>query len=377
MPQIILDDLVKIYPYAQTGLFASKRKKELLEQQKSAPYTTNEGVVAVQHFSLTVEQGDFTVLLGPSGCGKTTVLRMIAGLEEPTLGKVLFDGKNMEGVSPEERNAAMVFQNYSLYPHLNVYDNIAFPLRNAHVLRSELEERVASAAELLKLTGKLKRLPSELSGGERQRVALARSLVRKPGIFLMDEPFSNLDAPLRASLRAAVKEMHRSTGASFVYVTHDRLEALSLATKLVVIQDGIIRQQGRPAALYNSPADLYTAQFLALPSLNVFRELKVSGGCVRLFGLQIPVRGAGENAALTAGVRPSDIILGSGEAEASVKYSEPSGSDFLVRLDYNGSEILALQPASSSPASYPRGSRVRFGVSPAKVLLFDKDGRAI
>lgn len=376
MPEIKLNDLVKIFPYETAGLFASKQKKERIALQHSAPYTTNEGVVAVQHFSLEIESGGFVVLLGPSGCGKTTVLRMIAGLEEPTLGTVTFDGKDMAAVAPEDRNAAMVFQNYSLYPHLNVFDNIAFPLKNAHVCRAELEERVREAAELMKLTDKLKRLPFELSGGERQRVALARSLVRNPELFLMDEPFSNLDAPLRASLREYVRQMHRNTGATFVYVTHDRLEALSLATKLVVMEDGIIHQQGTPAELYNHPADSYVAGFLALPELNLYEKLHVRDRTVSVGGVKVPAPGAPDGAEVSVGIRPSDVRLGEGEYVGTVRYTEPSGSDTVVRIDCGGTELVALAPGTLTGGFFPN-SKLRFGIKEDRVLLFDADGKTL
>lgn len=377
MPEIILNDLVKIFPYETAGLLASKRRKAKLAQQRSAAYTTNEGVVAVQHFSLEIKTGDFVVLLGPSGCGKTTVLRMIAGLEEPTLGTVTFDGKDMADVPPEDRNTAMVFQNYSLYPHLNVFDNIAFPLKNAHIIRAELEEKVREAAELMKLGDKLSRLPFELSGGERQRVALARSLVRNPDLFLMDEPFSNLDAPMRANLREYVKQMHRKTGASFVYVTHDRLEALSLATKLVVMEDGIIHQQGRPGELYNRPVDAYVAGFLGLPLLNKFDGLHVKNGTVSVGGFTVPVHGISEGTEVSVGIRPSDVIPCEGEFTGRVRYTEPNGSDTVVHIDCGGTELIALLSGLQSGTEFFPNSSVRFGIRADRVLFFDPEGKTL
>lgn len=247
MSRLELQDLVKIYPFAQVkGLFGRKQQKEILEKQRAMPYTTNEGVIAVQKVSLTIPEGTFVVLLGESGCGKTTLLRMIAGLERPTLGEVLFDGEPVTDLPPEERNVAMVFQNYSLYPHFTVFDNIAFPLRNLHMPREELEKTVFEAADMLKMRERLDHLPAQLSGGEQQRVAIARALVRKPEIFLMDEPFSNLDPPLRAELRAQVKRIHNVLGKTILYVTHDESEAFSLGERIIVMKDGMVVKDTTP-----------------------------------------------------------------------------------------------------------------------------------
>lgn len=377
MPDITLNNLVKIFPYETAGLFASKREKERLALQKSAPYTTNEGVVAVQHFSLEMKSGDFVVLLGPSGCGKSTVLRMVAGLEEPTLGTVCFDGKDMAEVPPEDRNAAMVFQNYSLYPHLNVFDNIAFPLRNAHMVRSKLEEKVNEAAALMNLTDKLSRIPFELSGGERQRVALARSLVRNPDLFLMDEPFSNLDAPMRASLREYVRQMHRRTGATVLYVTHDRQEALSLATKLVVMEDGIIRQQGTPSELYNHPASAYVAGFLSLPHLNHFEGLQVKRETVSVGGFAVSAAGIPDGTEVSVGIRPSDIIPGEGEYSGTVRFAEPNGPDTVLHIDCGGTELTALVSGSQAVNGFTPNSALHFGIKEKRILFFDRDGNVL
>ncbi|MBP3520344.1 MAG: ATP-binding cassette domain-containing protein [Oscillospiraceae bacterium] len=237
-PDIELKELVKIYPFVKVGIFDRKRQREALEKQRAMPYLTNEGVIAVQHINLSIPAGSFVSILGPSGCGKTTLLRMLSGLEKPSAGEVWFGDRLMNGLPPEEWNAAMVFQSYNLYPHLTVFDNIAFPLRSLHMPREELEETVTGAAELLQIDHLLDRLPGDLSGGEQQRTAIGRAIVRKPDLFLLDEPFSNLDAPMRSALGAAIKRLHASLGATFLYVTHDEREAVSLGERILVMEEG-------------------------------------------------------------------------------------------------------------------------------------------
>ncbi len=250
-PDIEVKELVKIYPFVKVGIFARKKQKEILEKQQAMPHLTNEGVIAVQHINLSIPAGSFVSILGPSGCGKTTLLRMLSGLEKPSAGEVWFGERLMNGLPPEEWNAAMVFQTYNLYPHLTVFDNIAFPLRSLHIPREELEETVLEAAGLLQMDHLLDRLPGDLSGGEQQRVAIGRAIVRKPDVFLLDEPFSNLDAPLRSSLGSAIKKLHASLGATFLYVTHDEREAVSLGERILVMEEGTLVRDV-PASQYFS-----------------------------------------------------------------------------------------------------------------------------
>ena len=254
-PNIEIRDVTKIYPFVQVkGLFGRKQQREALERQRAMPHQTNEGVIALQHISLTVPAGTFLSILGPSGCGKTTLLRILSGLEAPTVGEVCFGNRVMNGLPPEEWNVAMVFQNYNLYPHFTVFDNIAFPLRSLHTPREELEQTVRETAQLLRIGDCLDRLPGDLSGGEQQRVAIARAIVRKPDLFLMDEPFSNLDAPLRSALGVVVKRLHASLGTTFLYVTHDEREAVSLGERVLVMEEGkLVRDV--PANQYFPPEE--------------------------------------------------------------------------------------------------------------------------
>ncbi len=296
MPQLELRNIVKIYPFINPKKYFFNRKKaeKVLEEQRRMPYLSNEGVIAVQQYSLTVEEGEFVVLYGPSGCGKSTVLRMIAGLTDVTDGELLIDGEDMEGVLPEERDVAMVFQEYSLYPHFTVAQNIAFPLRNLHLPREELDRKVELMLRLLELTGVKDEKPATLSGGEMQRTAIGRALIRRPKIFLMDEPFSNLDTPLRRKLRVLMKKIHQEIGTTFIYVTHDMYEAMSLATKLVLMKDGMIVQEGSPGDIYSHPENITSGTMIGAPAMNIFRDavlLRDEDGCVlRVLGKEFPCR---------------------------------------------------------------------------------------
>lgn len=243
MAELELRNLVKVYPFTKLPwIIGRKAAKAQLEKEKQASYTTNEGVLAIQNLSLSVEKGTFLVLMGGSGSGKSTLLRMICGLESLSAGEIYFEGKNLEDVKPEDRNMAMVFQNFALYPNLTVAENIAFPLKNQHLPRVELEKKVADIADTVKLSALLDRFPRDLSGGEMQRVAIARALVREPKLFLLDEPFSNLDPILRQSLRSEVKRLHQKLGITFIYVTHDIQEAYLLGERIVHLEDGMIAQ---------------------------------------------------------------------------------------------------------------------------------------
>ena len=275
MAELVLNDLVKIYPYTKIGgLFGARRRSvEALRQEKMNPYITNEGVIAVQQFSLEIEHGEFVVLLGPSGCGKTTVLRMIAGLESVSAGQVCLDGKNINDVRPDERDITMIFQNYALYPHMTVYKNMAFALELRKTPKNEIDKKVHEAAKILGLEEYLDRKPKALSGGQRQRVALGRAMVRNPSVFLLDEPLSNLDAKLRLEMRYELQRLHVETGSTFVYVTHDQMEAMTLATKICLINNGVLQQYDAPLDVYNRPANLFVADFVGNPSIN-FVEAK-------------------------------------------------------------------------------------------------------
>lgn len=229
-----------------------------------------DGVAAVQDFNLEIEKKEFVVFVGPSGCGKSTTLRMIAGLEEISDGKLLMDGKLVNHVKANKRDVAMVFQNYALYPHMSVYDNIAYSLKLNHQSRSQIREEVMRVAQILDIVQILERKPGELSGGQKQRVAIGRAMVRKPKVFLMDEPLSNLDAKLRGKMRAEISELYRMLQTTFIYVTHDQIEAMTLGTKIVVMKEGIVQQIATPKELYQHPANVFVAQFIGTPQMNLF-----------------------------------------------------------------------------------------------------------
>ncbi len=351
MAEIELSGIVKIYSFAQVrGLLGRKKQQELLARQKAMPHTTNEGVVVLQKINLSIQPGEFVVILGPSGCGKSTLLRLIAGLEEPSLGQVRFDGKVMNGLPPEERDVAMVFQNYSLYPHLTAFDNIAFPLRNLHIPRGELEETVRNMAGLLQIEQCLDRLPSELSGGQLQRIAIARALVRRPQVFLMDEPFSNLDAPLRASLRAIVKRLHRELGTTFIYVTHDQNEALSLGERILVMREGQIVQDGSAAEVYNRPVNCYVASTVGAPPMNLFPVCPEGDGTFGLLGKRfiLPDYLRTLRGDIQVGIRPVHFSLGEGGIRARLVHAEDLGSESVLHLKQGDTEFSVVLEAEKA-----------------------------
>lgn len=386
MSELSLQHLVKIYPFVKVGgtVFGRKRMKELLERQRSQPFTTNEGVLAVRDFSLEVEQGEFIVLLGPSGCGKSTILRMIAGLESVSDGDIQVDGKSVVDLLPEQRNIAMIFQNYSLYPNYTVYENMAFPLKNQHIPREQIDQMVLETAKLLELDQLLQRYPRDLSGGQRQRIAIGRALVRKPKLFLMDEPFSNLDPVLRGKLRTELKRIHSKMGTTFIYVTHDQMEAFALGDRIVVMEHGQIRQVGTPQELFNHPANLYTASLVGTPPMNLFRDVALkqgSGGwTVTLFDnkyLLPPAKAAGLTEAdqgrkVTLGIRPVHITLGDQGIEATVEHSDVVEAEMHIQLRVGQQELLAIVPATNF-GTFLRGRKVHFQLSPQRFHLFDPE----
>ena len=371
MKGIELNEILKIFPYIRvSGLMGKKKKQALLEKQRAMPYTTNEGVVVLQHINATIEDGEFVVLLGPSGCGKTTLLRIIAGLEAPTLGTVSFDGQDVTNLPPEDRDIAMVFQNYALYPHLTVFDNIAFTLRTQHMPREQLKKTVEEMASLLGITECLDRLPSQLSGGQLQRVAIARALVRKPRVFLMDEPFSNLDSQLRASLRQLVKKIHATLGTTFIYVTHDQQEAILLGQRILVMRDGMIIQDGTPAQIYNQPADLDCAMTLGAPPMNIFSDLEIADGQVNLFGSRYAV----PQRTKYLGIRPVHITISNAGFEATVDFTEQLGSETVLHLK---AQNLSFTAVTEEPFAYRRGQTVNVELNPSRFHFFDENGMRI
>ncbi|WP_342070213.1 ABC transporter ATP-binding protein [Yoonia algicola] len=265
--------------------------------------------VGVDNFDLTIKDQEFLVLLGPSGCGKTTTMRMIAGLEDVTEGDILVDGKRINDLDPKDRDCAMVFQSYALYPNLNVYENIRFPLRMRKVPAKEHEERVMRAAQMVELTDFLHRKPAELSGGQRQRVALARAIVRQPNVFLMDEPLSNLDAKLRVSTRAQIKNLSHELKVTTIYVTHDQIEAMTLADRVVVMSAGIVQQVGSPTDIYDYPANTFVASFIGSPAMNLL-EGTIEGGTFTGKDVTITGLDSTRSGAVTLGYRAEDASIG-------------------------------------------------------------------
>ena len=269
MASVQLKDIKKIYPHSNGGS-KKKAKKDASPEKKVNLQITDEGVVAVQAFNLDIADKEFIVLVGPSGCGKSTTLRMIAGLEEISAGELYIDGKLMNDVAPKDRDIAMVFQNYALYPHMTVYENMAFSLKLRKESKDVIDRKVHEAAEILDITQYLDRKPKALSGGQRQRVAIGRAIVRDPKVFLMDEPLSNLDAKLRNQMRAEIIKLRERINTTFIYVTHDQTEAMTLGDRIVIMRDGYIQQIGTPQEVFNHPANLFVAGFIGMPVMNMF-----------------------------------------------------------------------------------------------------------
>jgi sn-glycerol 3-phosphate transport system ATP-binding protein len=342
------------------------------------------GAHAVRGISIEVADGEFVVLLGPSGCGKSTLLRMVAGLETITEGEVRIEERRVNDVSPSDRDIAMVFQNYALYPHMSVYDNLAYGLRNRRIAKSEIERRVQEAAKILEIEDYLTRKPRQLSGGQRQRVAMGRAIVREPKAFLFDEPLSNLDAKLRVHMRVEIKKLQRRLGVTSLYVTHDQVEAMTLGDRLVVMNDGIAEQIGTPMELYDNPASLFVAGFIGTPAMNLLPG-RLNGGGLRIGdGTTVPLPAAladrADRAEVTLGLRPEHLRLDGGggvEIAAKIDLVEHLGADLLVhlRLGEAGTELTARLPAETD---LPDGDALRLHADPDRLRLFDTtSGRAI
>ncbi|BCM85391.1 ABC transporter ATP-binding protein [Methylobacterium indicum] len=329
--------------------------------------TYSGGVDAVRGVSLDVPDGAFCVLVGPSGCGKSTVLRMIAGLETVTSGAITIGGRVVNNVEPADRDIAMVFQNYALYPHMRVYDNLAYGLRNRGTPKPEIETRVTEAARLLGLEAMLTRYPRQLSGGQRQRVAMGRAIVRKPQVFLFDEPLSNLDAKLRVQMRVEIRRLQRQLAVTTVYVTHDQVEAMTMADRLVVMNGGEIEQVGTPIEIYRRPATRYVATFMGSPPMNILPAEAVAGG-VRIDGTVIPVTGLTAGTAVEAGIRPEDLRIAEDGLPFRVAFVEELGATRLLHGPLAGTDV-AVQVPAGSPAQ--EGDTVRLAIDGSAVHLFD------
>jgi len=323
--------------------------------------------------SVDIQDGEFVILVGPSGCGKSTLLRMVAGLENITSGDIAIGGRVVNNVAPKERDIAMVFQNYALYPHMTVRDNMAFSLSVGKAPRALQDERVARAAAILGLTALLDRYPRQLSGGQRQRVAMGRAIVRDPQVFLFDEPLSNLDAKLRVQMRAEIKELHQRLGTTIIYVTHDQIEAMTMADRIVVMNNGNVEQVGEPLALYDQPANVFVAGFIGSPAMNFLRG-RVEGGRFRAGNdvvLPLPQAAqASDGQPAVYGIRPEHMVLHGEGLPAVVHVVEPTGSETQVLAQFGDATILC---AFRERVSAKPGETIRIAPDPTLAHLFDAE----
>jgi multiple sugar transport system ATP-binding protein len=329
----------------------------------------------VDDVSLSVDAGAFLVLVGPSGCGKTTTLRMLAGLEEVTSGEIRIGGQRVNELVPKDRDVAMVFQSYALYPHMSVYENMAFGLSLRKLAKDEIARRVEEAARVLEIGHLLGRRPRDLSGGQRQRVAIGRAIVRQPKVFLFDEPLSNLDAALRVQMRAELQALHRRLGATMVYVTHDQIEAMMLATRIAVLEGGRLRQVGPPLELYHRPADRFVAGFIGSPSMN-FVEGQVVGQGFEAPGLKVALPAAAPAGKATLGIRPQDLVIAPAGIAGEATVVEPMGWEAFVHVK-TGAGWLVMRLEGEAAEKVKTGDKLTIAVPGEKIHLFDERGRAV
>ena len=384
MAEVILKNIKKIYPHRDSG-----KKKKNAPEKKTNLQVTEQGVVAVQEFNLDIKDKEFIVLVGPSGCGKSTTLRMVAGLEEISDGELYIDGKLMNDVAPKDRDIAMVFQSYALYPHMTVYENMAFSLKLKKVAKDEIDRKVREAAEILDITQYLDRKPKALSGGQRQRVAIGRAIVREPKVFLMDEPLSNLDAKLRNQMRAEIIKLRQKIDTTFIYVTHDQTEAMTLGDRIVIMKDGFIQQIGTPQEVFHHPANLFVAGFIGMPQMNFFdAALTVEGEqyFVTVDGYRTALS-AEKCAALkakgvaaqevTLGVRPEHIALAADGLAGTVDVSEMMGSAVHLHTTAAGKDVVVIVQlmdiAGSEESVMKIGTPVKLKFDGSVCHVFDKE----
>ena len=386
MATVTLKNVKKIYPFVSgEGKKKKKKKGEPEEEKKVNLQITEQGVVAVQEFNLDIADKEFIVLVGPSGCGKSTTLRMVAGLEEITEGELYIDGKLMNDIAPKDRDIAMVFQNYALYPHMTVYENMAFSLKLRKERKDIIDKKVREAAEILDITQYLDRKPKALSGGQRQRVAIGRAIVRDPAVFLMDEPLSNLDAKLRNQMRAEIIKLRERINTTFIYVTHDQTEAMTLGDRIVIMRDGYIQQIGTPQEVFNNPRNLFVAGFIGTPQMNLFdaRLAKEQDRYfVELGGIRVELDGEKRERLAAKGVESQDIILGvrpehtqlveSGVA-AKVDVSEMMGSSVHLHVTAEGKDVIIIVPTTDIKGHYSMGDTVHFSFNGSMAHVFSKE----
>src|SRR5215475_9491332 len=334
------------------------------------------GTTEVIHgVSIAIGDGEFVVLVGPSGCGKSTLLRMIAGLENITAGEIRIGGRLVNNLPPKERDVAMVFQNYALYPHMTVAANMGFSLKLRGAPRAQIDARLKRAAEILALTPLLERYPRQLSGGQRQRVAMGRAIVRDPQVFLFDEPLSNLDAKLRVAMRTEIKELHQRLKTTTVYVTHDQIEAMTMADKIVVMHDGIVEQMGSPLELYDRPENQFVAGFIGSPAMNFLKGKVVANGSASFEGpkgVKLPLKSAPANSngqPAVYGIRPEHFTIADDGAEAEIIVVEPTGSETQVFANLGGEQVVAV---FRERHQFNPGDKIRLKPDPTLVHLFDE-----
>ena len=387
MASLTLKNIKKVYPNTEHTNKKKKKKNDEPEKEKANLQITAEGVVAVQQFSLDIDDREFIVLVGPSGCGKSTTLRMVAGLEEISDGELYIGDRLVNDVPPKDRDIAMVFQNYALYPHMSVYDNMAFSLKLKKVPKPEIDRKVREAAEILDITHYLERKPKALSGGQRQRVAIGRAIVRSPQVLLMDEPLSNLDAKLRNQMRAEIIKLRQKINTTFIYVTHDQTEAMTLGDRIVIMKDGFIQQIGTPQEVFNHPLNLFVAGFIGTPQMNFFNgcKLLLEGDkyAVEILGKKIILSDKQQLAlkannqkpcSIVVGVRPVHMQLDDGGFSGKIEVSEMMGSELHLHMNVNGADVVAIIPTVGLDVqAYSIGSTVNFSFKPELMHLFDTD----
>ena len=389
MASLTLKNVKKIYPFNGDDAKKSKKKKgDQPEEKKVNLQITDKGVVAVQEFNLEIADKEFIVLVGPSGCGKSTTLRMIAGLEEISEGELYIGDRLVNDVAPKDRDIAMVFQNYALYPHMTVYENMAFALKLRHTPKDQIDKAVKEAAEILDITQYLGRKPKALSGGQRQRVAIGRAIVRDPQVMLMDEPLSNLDAKLRNQMRAEIIKLRQKINTTFIYVTHDQTEAMTLGDRIVIMKDGFIQQIGTPQEVFNHPYNLFVAGFIGSPQMNLFdsKLVKVDGKYAVELGGQTIVLSEEKQAKLAAnnveeqeivlGVRPEHITLEKGIA-GKVDVSELMGSSVHLHVASMDRDVVmvvsTMNMTGAEVAALTNGAAVEFNFPGHVCHVFNKE----
>ncbi len=393
MASLTLKNIKKIYPFNGDDAKQSKKKKKNAdepEKKKANLQITDKGVVAVQEFNLEIKDKEFIVLVGPSGCGKSTTLRMVAGLEEISEGELYIGDRLVNDVAPKDRDIAMVFQNYALYPHMTVYENIAFALKLRHTPKEEIDRKVKEAAEILDITQYLGRKPKALSGGQRQRVAIGRAIVREPQVLLMDEPLSNLDAKLRNQMRAEIIKLRERIQTTFIYVTHDQTEAMTLGDRIVIMKDGYIQQIGTPQEVFNHPYNLFVATFIGTPQMNMFDNAKLvkeNGKYAVKLADQTVVLSEEKQAKLAAnnvaeqdvvlGVRPEHITLEKSGFTGKVDVSEMMGSSVHLHVTSMGRDVVmvvsTMNMTGAEVAALANGSTVNFTFPGHVCHVFNKE----